>query len=176
MPLDLPVRQIAYFTCDVRAAALRHRRLFGSGPYFVIEHIPLRVSRHRGVDRPLDHTSAYGQWGPVMVEFVQQNNSGPSCFHDMYPEGSGRAGAHHVALWVDDIQAEIARYAVEGLEAALYAELNDGFAFAMIDTSATLGHMVELYEPAASLTSFYAQVAGAASSSEDVAPFVDMAA
>jgi hypothetical protein len=76
---------------------------------------------------------------------------------------------------VDDIHAEIARYASEGLEAALYAELNDGFAFAMIDTSATLDQMIELYEPAASLTGFHALVAGAASSSSDVAPFVEMA-
>jgi catechol 2,3-dioxygenase-like lactoylglutathione lyase family enzyme len=168
LSIDLPIRQVAYFTTDVRRAARRHRALFGSGPYLVAEHIPLRLSRHRGVDRPLDHTSAYGQWGPVMIEFVQQNNPGPSCFHDMYPEGSGRSGIHHLALWVEDIHAEIARYAGEGHEAALYAELNDGFAFAMIDVVADHGHMIELYQPAASLRDFYAMVASIADPSSDV--------
>ena len=70
----LPPRQIAYFVKDAKAAALRHHRMFGSGPYYLSENIPLARSIHRGVQRPLDHTSAYGQWGSVMIEFVQQNN------------------------------------------------------------------------------------------------------
>ncbi len=160
--LHRPVRQIAYFVPDVRRAALAHHALYGSGPYFVAEHIPLRLARHCGVDRPLDHTSAYGQWGAVMIEFVQQNNAGPSAFHDLYPEGSGREGLHHVALFVDDVTAEMARFAAAGHETALYAEMNDGFAFAFIDTVATLGHMVELYAPVPALTDFYAMVADAA--------------
>lgn len=154
-----PIRQIAYFVPDVRAAALAHHRHYGSGPYFVAEHIPLRTSLHRGVARPFDHSSAYGQWGPLMIEFVQQNNPGPSAMHDLYPEGSGRQGMHHVALFVDDLTAEIARYNAAGHETALYAEMNDGFAFAMMDTVATSGHMVELYQPVASLTGFYDYVA-----------------
>jgi hypothetical protein len=159
---DLPVRQVAYFVTDVRVAALAHHRRFGSGPYFVAEHIPLRLATHRGTERRLDHTSAYGQWGTVMIEFVQQNNSGPSAFHDMYPQGSGRGGIHHVALFVDDLDAEIARCNAEGHATALYAEMNDGFAFAMIDMVETLGHMVELYRPIPVLTGFYDFVAAAA--------------
>lgn len=159
---NLPIRQIAYFAADVRAAATAHHALFGSGPYFVADNIPLRTSLHRGTPRPLDHTSAYGQWGDIMVEFVQQNNPGPSAFHDVYPEGSGRGGVHHVALFADDVQAEIARFNAAGHETALYAEMSDGFAFAFIDTVATLGHMVELYAPAPVLTGFYDMVSDAA--------------
>lgn len=97
-----------------------------------------------------------------MVEFVQQNNPGPSAFHDMYPEGSGRSGIHHVALFVDDIHAAIAAHNAQGRETALYAEMNDGFAFAMMDARAELGHMVELYQPVSGLTGFYDMVAAAA--------------
>ena len=110
MSAALPIRQVAYFGTDVRAAALRHSQIHGSGPFFVAEHIPLRRALHRGVERTLDHSSAYGQWGALMIEFVQQNNPGPSAFHDMYPEGSGRGGIHHVALFVPDLQAAIAAY------------------------------------------------------------------
>ena len=149
-----PIRQIAYFVPDVRAAALAHHQTFGSGPYFVAEHIPLRRAIHRGVDRMLDHSSAYGQWGAVMIEFVQQNNPGPSAFHDVYAEGSGRSGLHHVALFVDDVAAETARFAAAGHPPALQAEMADGFAFAMIDTVATHGHMLELYAPLPQLTDF----------------------
>ena len=158
----IPIRQLAYFVPDVRAAALEHHRLFGSGPYFVANNIPLRCAFHRGVARPLDHSSAYGQWGDIMIEFVQQNNSGPSPFHDLYPEGTGTSGIHHVALFVEDVKTELARLETSGFETALYAAMNDGFVFAFVDTVSVFGHMLELYAPVPQLTSFYEMVAGAA--------------
>ena len=161
--IDLPPRQIAYFVPDARAAAIRHSELFGSGPYFLSENIPLASAVHRGVERELDHSSAYGQWGSVMVEFVQQNNPGPSAFHDMYPEGSGSSGLHHVALFVDSVEAELERLNGQGFETALDARMNDGFRFAFVDMVTAYGHMLELYEPKKALTSFYdlvAKVAG----------------
>ena len=160
--MTLTIRQVAYFCADVRAAAAAHHAAFGSGPFFVAEHIPLKRAVHRGTERLLDHTSAYGQWGDVMIEFVAQNNPGPSPFHDLYPEGAGRFGLHHVAVFVDDVDTALADFAARGAPCALRAEMNDGFVFAFADTSATLGHMTELYAPTASLTGFYAMVAKAA--------------
>lgn len=161
MLLNQPIRQIAYFVNDVRDAARRHAGLFGSGPYFVADNIPLRSCLHRGRPAALDHSSAYGQWGEVMIEFVQQNNPGPSAFRDMYPE-PGNGGLHHVALIVEDLNAAIQRFTAAGHETALYAEMNSGFAFAMMDTVSACGHMVELYSPAPELTGFYEFVRAAA--------------
>jgi catechol 2,3-dioxygenase-like lactoylglutathione lyase family enzyme len=157
-----PIRQVAYFVADVHRAAREHSALFGSGPYFIAEHIPLRKALHRGREASLDHTSAYGQWGEVMIEFVQQNNPGPSAFHDLYPEGSGRCGFHHVALIVDSLSQMRREFAAAGLDEALYAEMNDGFAFVMIDDIARHGHMIELYEAVPTLTGFYTMVKDAA--------------
>lgn len=69
---------------------------------------------------------------------------------------------HHVAVWVDDVDAELARFAAQGAPCALRAEMTDGFVFAFADTSATLGVMTELYAPAPVLVDFYAMVAQAA--------------
>ncbi len=160
--MTLPVRQLAYFCADVREAALAHHRHFGSGPYFIADNIPLRSSVHRGVERHFDHSSAYGQWGEVMIEFVQQNNPGPSAMRDLYPEGSGRWGLHHTALFVDDVDGECAQLAAEGFATAQRSEMSDGFVFAFVDTSAAYGHMLELYAPLPTLTGFYAMVADAA--------------
>lgn len=157
-----PVRQLAYFCADVREAALAHYRAFGSGPYFVADNIPLGSSVHRGQPHLFDHSSAYGQWGEVMIEFVQQNNPGPSAMHDLFPEGSGRWGLHHAALWVDDVDAEIARLEDQGFPLAQRSVMKDGFVFAFVDTSAAYGHMLELYAPRPSLTGFYKMVADAA--------------
>lgn len=158
----LPLRQVAFFVEDVREAARAHHAAFGSGPFFVADNIPLARAVHRGVERELDHTSAYGQWGEVMVEFVAQNNPGPSPFRDLYPEGSGRWGMHHIAIFVDDVDAEIARFSASGAPCALRAEMTDGFVFAFADTVATMGVMTELYAPAPVLLDFYAMVAQAA--------------
>ena len=157
-----PIRQVAYFTADVRAAALAHSRSFGSGPFFVLDHVALTGSSHRGIERPFDHSSAYGQWGSVMIEFVMQHNPDRSAFHDLYPAGSGRFGLHHTALWVDDLAAAIARFEADGMALAQYSETTTGTAFAFMDGSAHYGHMIELYEPTPGLTGFYAMVAAAA--------------
>lgn len=97
-----------------------------------------------------------------MIEFVQQNSRGPSVFHDLYPEGTGRHGLHHVALFVDDVDAEAARLAGQGFPTAFRAEMNDGFVFAFADTSSVYGHMIELYAPVPALARFYRMVARAA--------------
>jgi catechol 2,3-dioxygenase-like lactoylglutathione lyase family enzyme len=158
----LPVRQLAYKVNDLEAAAAAHNRQFGSGPFFVSRHVPLASSHHRGVERDFDHSSAYGQWGSVMVELVVQHNPDPSALHDMFPHGSGAQGLHHAALFVDDLDAEIARFAAEGAVLAQLSVTTGGTAFAFVDTSASLGHMLELYEPTAQLTGFYDFVANAA--------------
>jgi len=151
-----PIRQIAYFVPNIRAAAERHSALFGSGPYFVAEHIPLRRALHRGKEAALDHSSAYGQWGELMIEFVQQNNPGPSVFYDLYPDGG--EGLHHVALIVDDLAKTRAQFEAEGMETALHAEMMDGFPFLMMDAVRETGHFIELYEGVPALVDFYAMV------------------
>lgn len=157
-----PVRQIAYFVPDIELAALDHHRQFGSGPYFIANNIPLDVSLHRGIERPLDHSSAYGQWGSMMIEFVQQNNSGPSIFRDMYPEGSGQGGLHHLAIIVDDLDEAISHYNQAGFDTAFFAETNTGLPFAMIDMIQSHGHMLELYPASPQLLGFYKMVSDAA--------------
>ena len=158
----LAVRQLAYKVNDLEAAALAHHRAFGSGPFFVLRHVALQSSQHRGVERPFDHSSAYGQWGSVMVELVVQHNPDPSALHDMFPHQSGGEGLHHAALFVDDLEAEIARFAADGAPLAQLSVTQTGTAFAFVDARSRLGHMLELYEPTAQLTGFYDFVAGAA--------------
>jgi catechol 2,3-dioxygenase-like lactoylglutathione lyase family enzyme len=157
-----PVRQLAYKVNNLEAAAAAHHRQFGSGPFFVLRHVALTSSHHRGIAQPFDHSSAYGQWGEVMVELVVQHNPDPSALHDMFAAGSGAEGLHHAALFVDDLDAEIARFAAEGAPLAQLSVTTGGTEFAFVDTRASLGHMLELYEPTPQLTGFYDFVAEAA--------------
>ena len=151
--------QNAYVVTDVFESAARMTELVGAGPFFVIEHIALSECLYRGEPVEFDHTSAYGQCGPIMIELVQQNNEGPSAFRDMY--GPGEEGLHHVASFTDDFDAEVARYASMGYAAANLATTASGTRFAYIDTRALLGHMVEFYQDDATIRGFYAMVAAA---------------
>lgn len=162
VPGDLPVRQIAWFVPDIEAAARAHSAAFGSGPYFVFEHVPLAWSEHHGQRVTHDHSSAYGQWGDVMVEFVMQHGDDPSAFHDMFPAGSGAKGLHHMALWVDELDQAIADFAAQTMPLAQLSETTTGTRYAFVDATETLGHMLELYEPTEQLTGFYAIVREAA--------------
>jgi len=152
-PKLLPAVQIAYFVTDIRAAAYRMHATFGAGPFHIIERIELARGEHRGRPCPFVHSSAYGQWGNVMLELVQQDVEGPSPFRDLF--APGEEGLHHVATFVDDMAVAIEHYRAAGLPLAARAWTHTGTEFAFVDATATLGHMIELYEPAPALRGFY---------------------
>lgn len=155
-----PPVQIAYAVPDARAAAERWAREFGAGPFFLAEHIPVTEVIHRGVPGAFDHTSAYGQWGDIMVELVQDHGPGPSAVRDLYPEGG--SGLHHLAYFVDDIDVATARLETQGYPLAMSAVAGKT-RFHFVDAVAQLGHFLELYEPSGALTGFYTRVREAAS-------------
>lgn len=157
--LGAPV-QIAYAVTDVRRAASWWADTFGAGPFFVIDHIELTAVHYRGAPATFDHSSAYGQWGPVMVELVCDHTIGPSPVADVV--GIGGQGLHHMAYFVDDLAATQAELTTAGWPEALHALTPSGMAFAFHDATADLGHMIELYEPVDALLAFYLRVADAA--------------
>ena len=152
MPPIKPI-QLAYHVPDPFAAADCAAREQGWGPFFALEHIPLEWARHRGRGAEFDHTSAYGQAGDLMVEFICQHGDTPSALRDMY--AATERGIHHIATFVPDVRAAAAAYVANGFELALEARTKTGVEFTMVDTRALFGHMIELYEPGAGLAKFY---------------------
>lgn len=122
--LKFPIIQIAYFVNDSREAALRAVREHGAGPFFMLERIQLAWAEHRGKRQDFLHTSAYGQWGGVMIEMVQQDEEGPSPFRDMYRPGE--EGIHHLAMMVDSLDRAYEAVKAEGYELAARAETPTG--------------------------------------------------
>lgn len=145
--------QIAYAVADVHAAVARRSVATSAGPFFVIEHIPLAVARIRGAEGEFDHSSAYGQWGSVMVELVEEHSP---------PLVEPGTGVHHLAFMVESLPAAQAWCVEQGWAELLWARTSGGQEFAFMDARAELGHLVELYEPSPSLLAFYAKVAAAA--------------
>ena len=158
--MPYPVAQIAYFVSDIRSAASRFSASFGAGPFHVMDRIPLAKATHRGTPCDFLHSSAYGQWGDVMVEFVQQDIEGPSPFRDLY--APGEEGLHHTASIVSSLDEGIADLASQGFELATHATTQTGTDFVFVDAVNPLGHMIELYEGTEPLLGFYAFIREAA--------------
>ena len=90
-----PPKQIAYAVPDAFEAAKKWVEDFGAGPFFISEHIPVTEVLYRGTPATFDHTSAYGQWGDIMVELVQDHGTGPSVVRDLFgPRWSGPRISH----------------------------------------------------------------------------------
>jgi len=142
--------QVAYATDDVHDAARRWAER-GIGPFFVIEHIALSDVEIDGEPATFDHSSAYGQWGSVMVELVQQHDPGPDPV-------VGTSGIHHIASFVDDFDAASAALAADGFPRRLKASTSGGQAFAFHDARSSMGHLLEIYERTDRLAAFYAMV------------------
>lgn len=155
-----PIVQIAYFVDDAREAALRMSATMGAGPFYVIDRIELAWGELRGEPCPFVHTSAYGQWGSIMMELVQQDVEGPSPFREMY--APGETGLHHVAVIVDDLQVAYQTCSDTGFELASKAETTTGTEFAFVDAVDSLGHMIEIYEGDDRLLGFYDFIAAKA--------------
>lgn len=146
--------QIAYATNDVHTAA-RSWAERGVGPFFVIEHIALDHVEIDGVPAMFDHSSAYGQWGTLMVELVQQHEPGPDPV-------VGDSGLHHIAFFVDDFDHASRSLIGDGFGRRLRASTSGGQWFAFHDARASHGHLVEIYEHTERLAGFYAMVRDAA--------------
>lgn len=172
LPLGAPV-QIAYAVDDVDAAAAEWAVTRGAGPFFVNRHIAVTDVRYRGTRGAFDHSSAYGQWGSVMVELVQDHTPAPSPVADVV--GPGGTGLHHLAFFVDDLAATSIALAAYGWPEALFAMTSSGQGFAFHDATDALGHMVEIYEGTDRLRGFYAAVARAADGWDGTDPVREMA-
>lgn len=152
--------QIAYVVPDAREAARRHSTIYGSGPFFHTNLIPLRFARWNGLETVFNHGGAFGQWGDVMLELME-----PQSQHDVNVMGLDSIPIspvlHHHAFAVEkaaDVAAELGH---QGYPLALHAMLESGIEAFMVDARRDCGHMIELFTHSAPTLEFYEAVKSA---------------
>lgn len=150
-PLASGPVQLAYAVADVDAAAHHWSRHYGAGPFFVRHHIEVSDVVVDGAPGSFDHSSAYGQWGSMMVELVAVHS----------PPSLAGAGLHHVAYMVYSFDEAVAELEADGKPQVLLARAG-GTDFAFHDAANDLGHLIEIYQRSAGLTGFYQMVRDAA--------------
>lgn len=142
--------QIAYAVDDVHVAATAWEAR-GVSPFHVREHISVANARVGGRPAEFDHSSAFAQFGDVMVELICEHSG-----TDVARVGP-TTGVHHLAFFVDDFAAATAALTDRGYPELLYAEAG-ATPFAFHDARGDLGHLIEIYECTPPLVDFYAMV------------------
>ena len=134
--LGCDIVQVAYHVADIEQSARWAAKTLGAGPFVVSRDIELSEGVHRGEPCLFVHSSAYGQWGKIMLELVQQESSGASPFMD----------------------AAVGHFEGVGVPRVTRAVTLSGVEFAFLDATATLGHYLEIYEAGATVKGFYEHV------------------
>ena len=99
------------------------------------------------------HSSAYGQWGKIMLELVQQESNGASPFRDLYSEANR---ASTMAVMVDDMAVAVRHFEEADIPRHKGVTLS-GVEFAF-DATTSLGHYIEVYEAGDAVKGFYEYV------------------
>jgi hypothetical protein len=133
--------QIAWVVPDLRAAVEQWIHGMGMGPFFIYDHVHLSGYLYRGAPFELDQSIAIAQAGAMQLELIQVHTEGITPFSEVIPRG--KPAIHHIAVVASDLERETAEYVSHGY--TILAEGNtSGVRFAMIDTWAKHGCMIEL--------------------------------
>lgn len=147
-----PIVKMSYAVGDARLAAAQWAVKLGAGPFFVKSHIPL--TDFSTLDTVLDHTSAFGQWGPIMVELMQIHAVSPPSVAEFLV----RPGLHHVTWFAESLAAESERLEHMGWPLLLIGATTTGTTFAFHDARSDLGHLIQIYERTIAVRKNYANV------------------
>ncbi len=161
------IHHVGYVVEHLRAGVERFAHDTGAGPFFAMEHIAFDEVTYDGGPAVYDHSSAFGAWGPILVELTQ--------VHDAQPAGLAAAltapgaGVGHVAWLADDLDAETARLEAAGLRA--FHTGRTGPVSAAWFTGPPFGHPVEVLQRSEPLLGFYAMLRAAADGWDGSEPF-----
>ncbi|MDA0159060.1 VOC family protein [Solirubrobacter ginsenosidimutans] len=162
-----PVHHLGYVVDELRAGVEAFARDFGAGPFYAIEHVAFDEVTFDGAPAVYDHSSAFGAWGPILVELTQ--------VHEAQPHGLERAltpagaGLGHVAWLADDLDDEVRRLQAAGLRP--FHTGRSGPVSAVWLEGAPFGHPVEVLQRVPELLGFYAMLREAADGWDGNDPF-----
>jgi catechol 2,3-dioxygenase-like lactoylglutathione lyase family enzyme len=153
------IHHIGYVVEDLRSGVERFAASFGAGPFFGMEHIAFEEVTFHGGEAVYDHSSAFGQWGPIIVELTEVHAAHPAGLRDALTAPG--AGVGHVAWLADSLTEETERLQAAGLEPFHTGRTGPASAV-WFAGGALLGHPVEVLERNDTLLGFYELVREAA--------------
>lgn len=165
--------QIAYRVDDLEAACHEWAERVGAGPFLCRPHLAVRAT-HGGQPAVYDHSAAFGQWGPVMLELIELHECEPAEMRAVV-EHDSPGQVHHFACFVEDLAAASAALEVQGMPLTMALTTSSGMEVRFHDARHVVGGLLELYVGTDHLQAFYAKVAGLADGwdGSDVVRWID---
>jgi hypothetical protein len=163
-----PLHHIGYVVPALRAGVERFAAATGAGPFFAIEHMVFDEVTFQDGPAVYDHSSAFGAWGPLLVELTEVHAAAPPAFAQRLTAPG--AGLGHVAWLADSLQDETARLAAHGIT-PFHRGRSGPVSAVWFDGGPLLGHPVEVLRRCDQILGFYAMVCAAAEGWDGADPF-----
>ena len=135
--------QLAFVVNDLESAADSYMETLDVGPFYITDRPKIADATYRGESSQFEFSTAITQAGDVQLELVQQHCDNLSCYRDTIQKGT--EGFHHIAVFAEDYDAEMARYEKLGIVAASAGRMGP-MRFAYMDTSRQIHAMTEVLE------------------------------
>ncbi|HME54709.1 MAG TPA: VOC family protein [Candidatus Lokiarchaeia archaeon] len=139
--MERKINQIGIVVKDLQVAVNFYQDVLGIGPFQVIDR-PEEICVLHGEESRFQIRTALCLIGGIQLEIVQVL-SGRNAYTE-FLETKGE-GVHHLGIFVDDIETELASAVDKGMEIVSRQEFV-GVKSAYIDTFNILGHLVEFIE------------------------------
>src|SRR5262249_47537963 len=141
-PLLGAIMQVSYVVEDIEREMKRWTQELGIGPFFYLPRFPVQDVVYRGNPAPVDIDVALAFSGSMCFELVRQNDRAPSIFRELID--SRGYGFHHWAVSTKDFDADLRHREKAGGVVASSGRVAVGARVAYLDTTASLGGMLEL--------------------------------
>ena len=149
------LHHIAYWTDDLGVAMQQATDLLGVGPFRVIEHVGLGDFRFHGEPAVLDHSAAFAQWGPVILELNEVHDVQPPELREAL--GIAPGAVSHTSWWTTDLAAEGEHLISQGC-ALITTSVGGAFAD-WFSGGALFAHPIEIHQPTAPVRGMWASLA-----------------
>lgn len=149
--------QIAYRVDDLEAACHEWAERVGAGPFLIRRHLAVTATHH-GEPAVYDHSAAFGQWGPVMLELVELHACEPASMREVF-EHDRPGQVNHYACFVDDLEAASAALEAAGFPLEMSLTSSSGMQVRFHDARELVGGILELYVGTEHLRAHYDHVA-----------------
>lgn len=162
------IMQVAYVVDDMDRELEHWTKTLGVGPFFLFRNFQLLDAKYRGQPTDLDIDLALAFSGTMCFELIVQNDDAPSVYREVV-ERRGY-GFHHWAVSTRTFDADVARHRAAGAALAFSGVAGVGARAGYMDTTATLGGMIELIEINPKVEEFFGMLHAAAKSWDGTDP------
>ncbi|HEX4036344.1 MAG TPA: VOC family protein [Solirubrobacteraceae bacterium] len=163
-----PLHHIGYVVDDLKASVEAFAARHAAGPFFAIKHLEFDEVTYLGEVAVYDHSSAFGQWGPLIVELTQVHDARPPGLREALVAPGGGIG--HIAWLADSLDAESERLQAAGMR-PFHSGRSGPVRVVWFDSARLFGHPVEVLERCEEVLGFHAAIAAAAQGWDGQRPF-----